>query len=87
MRSFIDEKKRATNEQIMFITREVNYLPVHEQPVIYLFFWEDRSIKEIASMSRQSQLLTRKIFDEAILRLRLSYLIEFSVPKENRGFM
>ncbi|MFY7991927.1 MAG: sigma factor-like helix-turn-helix DNA-binding protein [Bacteriovoracaceae bacterium] len=87
MRSFINEKSRATNKQIMFITREVNYLPEHEQPVIYLFFWEDCSIKEIASMCGLSQSLTRKIFGEAIHRLRLSYLIEFSVPKNNRGFM
>lgn len=87
MRSFIEENRRATIQQINFITREINDLPVHEQSVIYLFFWEDCSIKEIASLSGLSQSLIKKIFNESIHRLRLSYLIEFSAPNNHRGLM
>lgn len=80
-------KPNASDEEIQFITQSVDELPESEKTVIYLYFWRNYSFKEIAYLCELSQSLTQKIFNEAIHRLRLNYLIEFSAPKNNRGFM
>ncbi len=77
----------ASDEQIKFINRSVQELPVSEKAVIYLYFWENYTFEEIAFICDLSQLLIQEIFDEAIHRLRLNYLIEFSLPKYQRGLM
>ncbi len=73
---------RASSEQIKFITRSVSELPPAEMAIIHLHFWNDYTVKEMASFCGLSQTLTQKILDHAIHRLRLNYLVEFSIPKE-----
>lgn len=87
MQKNFKQKPSASDEEIQFITQSVDELPPSEQTVIYLYFWRNYTIKEIAYVCDLSQSLIQKIFNEAIHRLRLNYLIEFSIPKNQRGFM
>ena len=85
MREIYKEKNVSTKEQIEFVSRSVSELPEHERVIIYLYFWKELSLKEVAGICDLSLSLTKKILDEAILRLRLNYLIELVTPKKNEA--
>jgi DNA-directed RNA polymerase specialized sigma subunit len=87
MKKNFNQKFEASDEQIQFITQSVEELPPAENAVIYFHFWGNYTLEEIAFVCGLSQTLIQEIFDEAIHRLRLNYLIEFSIPKHNRGHM
>lgn len=83
MQKNFKQKPNASDEEIQFITQSVDELEPSEKTVIYLFFWRNYSLKEISYVCDLSLSLVQKIFDEAIHRLRLNYLIEFSKPKKS----
>lgn len=87
MQKNFKQKLNASDEEIQFIGQTVEELPPSEKTVIYLYFWRNYTFKEIAYVCDLSQSLVQGIFDEAIHRLRLNYLIEFSIPKNQRGLM
>ncbi len=76
-----------SKQQIDFITRSIDELPTPEKTILQLHFWNSYDIEEIAFICDLPKTLTENLFKEAIHRLRLNYLIEFSVPKGCRGFM
>ncbi len=77
-----ERKKFPTEKQIQFIKMNKDELPELEQTIIHLHYWENLSISEISEMLKMNYRLITQIKDEAIHRLRLNYLIEFSIPKD-----
>jgi len=81
MKSFLDLKRKASKEQINFITTELSELPPHEAVIIYLYFWENCDFQTIAPFCGMSASLVKKIFDVALLRLRAGYIANLAAPK------
>lgn len=76
-------KTQFREDQIQFINQEIETLPEHEKNIIKLRFWECYTLDEIAFIHDLPLTIIKNIFNEAIHRLRLSYLIEFSKPKDS----
>ena len=76
-----EEILSPTQDQINFIKNNKEELPELEKAIIHLHFWEEMSISEISEMLDMSYKTISQIKHEAIHRLRLNYLIEFSAPK------
>ena len=74
--------KQFSQDQIQFINQEIEVMPTPEKTILQLKFWHNYTTEEIAFICDLSQTLIKKLLDEAIHRLRLNYLIEFSKPKE-----
>lgn len=74
--------KQIRQDQYQFINQEIETLPEHEKNILKMRFWECYTIEEIASFHKLSQTLIKSLIDEAVHKLRLSYLIEFSKPKD-----
>ena len=70
-------------DQIQFINHEIEALPEYEKNILQLRFWHCYTLEEIAFINDLPLTLIKNLFDEAIHRLRLSYLIEFSKPKNS----
>lgn len=70
-------------DQVQFINQELEVLPTPEKTILQLKFWHNCTLPEIAFICDLPLTLTKKIYDEAIHRLRLNYLIEFSKPKDS----
>jgi DNA-directed RNA polymerase specialized sigma24 family protein len=93
MRSFLDLKRKASKEQIKFISAELNELPAHEAVIIYLYFWEDCDFRTIAPYCGMSASLVKKIFDIALMRLRVRYSANLAalessyIKKEVRSYV
>jgi len=81
MRSFLDLKRIASEEQIKFLKDELSELPPHEAVIIYLYFWEDCNFVTIAPFCGISASLTKNIFDLALTRLRVGYIATLAMPK------
>ncbi len=75
------EEKFPTEKQIQFARMNKEELPEHERAIIHLHFWEGMTFSEIAEFMNIPYTLVESIKDEAIHRLRLNYLIEFSMNK------
>lgn len=76
-------KKQFREDQIQFINQEIEALPEHEKNILQMRFWHCYTIEEIAFIHDLPLTLIKNLFDEAINRLRLNYLIEFSKPKDS----
>jgi RNA polymerase sigma factor (sigma-70 family) len=85
------EKQFPTKEQIQFINANKNELPEHELAVVHLHFWEGMTISEISEFIKLPYSLVKNLLNEAIHRLRLNYLIEFSMsttkPQKLKGVL
>jgi RNA polymerase sigma factor (sigma-70 family) len=77
-----ETKKFPSEAQVQFINNNKDELPEPEKAIIHLHFWECLSIYEISEMLGMSPKVVTQIKDEAVHRLRLNYLIEFSAPKK-----
>ena len=71
-------------DQVQFINHELEGLPAAEKTVIQLKFWHNYTLEEIAFICDLPLTLIQKLFDMAIHRLRLNYLVEFSTTKNVR---
>jgi hypothetical protein len=80
-------KKNYSYAQICFINKSVNRLPVPDKTILKLHFWGDYTLDEVAFIYDLPLSLVEKVYNRAIHKLRLDYLIEFSLPKCNRGLM
>lgn len=78
-------KTQFREHQFQFINQEIEALPEHERNILKLRFWECYTLDEIAFIHDLPLTLIKKKFDETIHRLRLSYLIEFSKPKDSEA--
>ncbi len=79
-----EESKRhvpLTDEQIVFASESLDELAEYERSIVLLHYWKDYSVEDIAYVCDLPSTLIKRIIDEAIHRLRLSHLIEFSAPK------
>jgi hypothetical protein len=75
--------KDPSDEQIAFIHKGLEHLEVHERCILIFKFWGNYSVKEIARKFEAPECFIEKIMKEAINRLRLHYIIEFSAPKSS----
>lgn len=79
---------RPTDKQIRFARAALADLAGYERSIVEFHFWNNYSVSEIAYIFGLPKTLIKRLLDEAIHKLRLSYLIEFSAPKdkvENRS--
>lgn len=80
-----DTKKILEDEKrLEFATRSIEELPTPEKTILQLFFWENYTIEEISLVCDLPITLTKNLFNEAIHRLRLNYLGEFSVRRSEK---
>lgn len=79
------QNQKVSADQLCFISEEMKDLPSGEQTILTLHFWHNYTLEEIAFICDLPQTLVEKLFAEAIHRLRLNYLIEFSIPKNTQG--
>jgi DNA-directed RNA polymerase specialized sigma subunit len=77
-----EKKKIPSQKQIDFAKTNKDELPEHEKAIIHLHYWENFTIRQIADFFGLSYKLVQLIKNDAIHRLRLNYLIEFSQPKK-----
>lgn len=80
-------KKKFTKRQLKFASRAINELPLSERIILKMYFKHCYKLKEVAFICDLPLSLVTKIYHQAIHRLRLNYLIEFSLPQINRGIM
>lgn len=78
------EQQQWLKPQIEFAQTNKEELPEPEKIIIHLHFWEGLSISEISESMALPNQLVKNIMEEAIHRLRLNYLVEFSVRKPSR---
>jgi DNA-directed RNA polymerase specialized sigma subunit len=76
-------KTQFREDQIQFINQEIETLPEHEKNILKLRFWHCYTLDEIAFIHDIPITYIKHFYDEAIHRLRLNYLIEFSKPKDS----
>lgn len=76
-------KIQFRKDQIQFIQEEMKTLPEHEKNILKLRFWYNYTLEEIAFIHNLSLSLVTNIFNEAIHRLRLNYLVEYIAPKNS----
>ncbi len=86
-----NKKRFPTKEQIQFIHKNKDELPEHELAVVHLHFWEGMTVSEISEFIKLPYSLVKNLLNEAIHRLRLNYLIEFSMsitkPQKTKGVL
>ena len=67
----IGPHKKLSDQQIAIIRDRVARLPAIERMVVYLWFWEDLTLWEIASyIGVQSSLEAKQVIIRALVRLR-----------------
>jgi DNA-directed RNA polymerase specialized sigma24 family protein len=78
-----DEQRctRINGDHIEFARNNKEELPEHEKVIIHLHYWENMTISEISTFLNIPYKLVEMMKNEAIHRLRLNYLIEFSQKK------
>lgn len=80
-------KTKFREDQIQFIQEEIEIIPEHEKNILKLRFWYNYTLEEIAFIHDLPLNLITNIFNEAIHRLRLNYLIEYTKPKDSEAYV